>query len=206
MGGCVQRLGGGALHRHSAAVTWLLPIAAHAFAGLGSGALPFTGALTAINPAAAEPLHLADFAIRVLKSVSQVFLKDSGWAALLLLLLLAGLAVSSLPAALFGLGSAVLAVVFAHGLGGESDVVTAGLFGFSPALTAIAPRTVFHTPGPTVALYAALCTLFTVVVQGAMNVALAPFGVPTLTAPFVLVSWLFLLPRQQFEPSGGKAH
>ena len=201
----MQRLGGGALHRHSAAVTWLLPIAGHAFAGLGSGALPFTGALTAIDPAAAEPLHLADFAIRVLKSVSQVFLKDSGWAALLLLLL-AGLAVSSLPAALFGLGSAVLAVVFAHGLGGESDVVTAGLFGFSPALTAIAPRTVFHTPGPTVALYAALCTLFTVVVQGAMNVALAPFGVPTLTAPFVLVSWLFLLPRQQFEPSGGKAH
>ena len=192
----MQRLGGGALHRHSAAVTWLLPIAGHAFAGLGSGALPFTGALTAIDPAAAEPLHLADFAIRVLKSVSQVFLKDSGWAALLLLL----------PAALFGLGSAVLAVVFAHGLGGESDVVTAGLFGFSPALTAIAPRTVFHTPGPTVALYAALCTLFTVVVQGAMNVALAPFGVPTLTAPFVLVSWLFLLPRQQFEPSGGKAH
>jgi urea transporter len=43
-------------------------------------------------------------------------------------------------------------------------------------------------------------TVFTVIVQGAMNVALAPFGIPTLTAPFVLVSWLFLLPRQHFEP------
>jgi urea transporter len=31
-----------------------------------------------------------------------------------------------------------------------------------------------------------------------MNVVLMPFGIPTLTAPFVLVSWLFLLPRQHF--------
>lgn len=182
-------------------VTWLLLMAAFAFDGLGSGALPFSSDIAAIDPAAAQPLRLVDFAIGVLKSVSQVFLKDSNWAALLLL---AGLAVSSLPAALFGLGGAVLAVVFAHLLGAESDVVTAGLFGFSPVLTAIALGTVFHTPGPRVALYAALGTLFTVVVQGAMNVALAPFGVPTLTAPFVLVSWLFLLPRQQFEPSGDK--
>jgi urea transporter len=32
-----------------------------------------------------------------------------------------------------------------------------------------------------------------------MNVALAPFGLPTLTGPFVLASWLFLLPRRQLE-------
>jgi urea transporter len=32
-----------------------------------------------------------------------------------------------------------------------------------------------------------------------MNVALMPFGIPTLTAPFVLASWLFLLPRQNLE-------
>jgi urea transporter len=31
-----------------------------------------------------------------------------------------------------------------------------------------------------------------------MNVALTPFGIPTLTGPFVLASWLFLLPRQHF--------
>jgi urea transporter len=41
--------------------------------------------------------------------------------------------------------------------------------------------------------------VFTVIVQGAMNVALTPFGIPTLTAPFVLASWLFLLPRRHFE-------
>jgi urea transporter len=47
--------------------------------------------------------------------------------------------------------------------------------------------------------YAVVGTVFTVIVQGAMNVALTPLAIPTLTAPFVLASWLFLLPRQHFE-------
>jgi urea transporter len=29
--------------------------------------------------------------------------------------------------------------------------------------------------------------------------ALTPFGIPTLTGPFVLVTWLFLLPRLQLK-------
>jgi urea transporter len=34
-----------------------------------------------------------------------------------------------------------------------------------------------------------------------LNVALTPFAIPALTAPFVLVSWLFLLPRNCLETS-----
>ena len=177
-------------------ITWLLLLAAFAFAGIGGGAaLPYGDEVVALDPVAAQPLHVADFIQGVLKSVSQVFLKDSGWAALLLL---AGLAVSSMRAALFALGGAMLAVLSAHAFGAESDLVTAGLYGFSPVLTAIAVGAVFYPPSPRVAVYAAVGTVFTVVVQGAMNVALAPLGVPTLTAPFVLVTWLFLLPRSHF--------
>ena len=73
-------------------------------------------------------------------------------------------------------------------------------------LTAIALGTVFHAPGPRVAVYAAVGTVFTVVAQAALNVAFEPIGIPALTAPFVLTSWLFLLPRQQFATvSGAKA-
>ena len=131
----------------------------------------------------------------MLLSISQVFLKGSVVAALLLL---AGLAVSSIEAAPFALGGAILAVVTAHLFGAESDLVTGGLLGFSPVLTAVALGTVFHRPGLRVAAYAALGTIFTVVAQAALNVALTPFAVPALTAPFVLVSWMFLLPRQSF--------
>jgi len=37
------------------------------------------------------------------------------------------------------------------------------------------------------------------VAQAALDVALRPFAIPALTAPFILVSWMFLLPRQSFD-------
>ena len=89
----------------------------------------------------------------------------------------------------------------AHLFGAESDLITGGLLGFSPVLTAIALGTVFYRPTPRVAAYAALGAAFTAVTQAAMNVALTPLAVPALTAPFVLVSWIFLLPRPCLEPS-----
>jgi len=78
-------------------------------------------------------------------------------------------------------------------------LITAGLLGFSPVLTAIALGSVFHKPGARVLAYAALGTVFTVIAQAALNVLVAPWGIPALTAPFVLTTWLFLLPRQHFD-------
>ena len=91
-----------------------------------------------ISPVELQPessLGVIDFGRGVLLSISQVFLKESGVAALLLL---AGLAVSSVPAAAFALGGAILAVATAHLFGAESDLIVGGLLGFSPVLTAIA--------------------------------------------------------------------
>jgi urea transporter len=83
-------------------------------------------------------------------------------------------------------------------MGAESELVTAGLVGFNPLLTAVAIGAVFRRPGLGTAGYALLAAVFTVLAQGAMVALITPFGVPTLTASFVLVTWLFLLPRQDF--------
>jgi urea transporter len=177
--------------------TWLLLLATYGFSGLAGAALPSGGVVVPFEPLTVSPLRAADFIQGVLQSISQVFLKESGIAALLLL---AGLAVNSLAAAAFALGGAILAVIVAHLFGAESELITGGLLGFSPVLTAIALGTVFYRPSPRVAAYTALGTVFTVIAQAALNVALTPLAIPALTAPFVLVSWLFLLPRQCFEP------
>ena len=178
--------------------TWLLLLATYAFAGFDGSALPFSGSVVPIDPVGSNLLDLAGFVQGVFRSISQVFLAGNGVAALVLL---AGLAVSSRAAAVSALGGAILAVAAAHVLGAESELISAGLLGFSPVLTAIALGSVFYRPSPRVVVYAALGTVFTVVAQGALNVALTPLGLPTLTAPFVLISWLFLLPRQHFEDS-----
>jgi urea transporter len=177
--------------------TWLLLLASYGFAGLAGTALPAGKVVAAFEPVASDPLKLADFVQGVLHSVSQVFLKGNGISALLFL---AGLAVNSIAAAAFALSGAILAVIAAHLLGAESDLITGGLLGFSPVLTAIALGTFFYRPSLRVALFAALGTVFTVIVQAAMNVALTPFAIPALTAPFVVVTWMFLAPRESFEP------
>ncbi|MFN3888865.1 MAG: urea transporter [Beijerinckiaceae bacterium] len=176
--------------------TWLLLLGTYGFAGLNGAALPAGRVIAPFVPYAAPSFDLLDVGKGVLLSVSQVFLKGSGVSAVLFI---AGLAVNSVPAALFALGGALLAVLTAHVLGAESDLVTAGLLGFSPVLTAILLGTVAYNPSFRVVVYAAIGVVFTVVAQAALNVALTPFAVPALTAPFVIVSWLFLLPRQCLE-------
>jgi urea transporter len=176
--------------------TWLLLLAAHAFSGFASVLQP-PREIGAVAPVVASPLQPADFVQGTLHSISQVFLKGNGVAALFLL---TGLAVNSVAAAAFALAGAILAVVTAHLFAAESDLITGGLLGFSPVLTAIALGTVFAQPSIRVAAYAALGVVFTVVAQAALNVALAPLAIPALTAPFVLVSWMFALPREYLEP------
>jgi urea transporter len=189
---------GGALTFPFVLVTWVLLLATYGFAGLSGTALPTGSVVTAFQPYDASPLQVIDLVQGVFKSISQVFLKASGVAALFLL---AGLAVNSLAAAAFALGGAILAVATAHLLGAESDMITGGLLGFSPVLTAIALGTVFYQPSWRVAAYTAVATIFTVITQAALNVALTPLAIPALTAPFVFITWLFLLPRQRLEPA-----
>jgi urea transporter len=185
-------------------VTWLLLLATHGFAAISGSALPAAGVVAPFQSMAATRLDAGLFVQATLLGISQVFLKGSAIAALLFL---AGLAVNSVAAAVAATAGAMLAVITAHALGAESDLVTGGLLGFSPVLTAVALGTVFHKPGLRVAAYAALGTVFTVVAQAAFNVALTPLAIPALTGPFVLVTWMFLLPRLALdkaaaEPSG----
>ena len=189
---------GGALTFPFVLTTWLLLLATYGFSGLAGTALPSGNVVTAFQPYEGSPLNFLDLARGMLLSISQVFLKASGVAALLLL---AGLAVNSLAAAAFALAGAILAVLTAHLFGAESELITGGLLGFSPVLTAIALGTVFYKPSWRVAIYTAVGVVFTVIVQAALNVALTPFAIPALTAPFVLVTWIFLLPRQCLEPT-----
>lgn len=178
---------------------WLLLLATHGFAGLAGGALPPVGTIVPVVPieaSAADPLRFGDFLAGTFTSITQVFLKGHGPAALLLL---AGLAVNSVASAVFAVVGALVGVVVAHLLGAESELVTAGLLGFNPVLTAIAICAVFNQPSVRVVAYGMLATVMSVIVQGMMMAVLTPFGIPTLTATFVLVTWLFLLPGLKFK-------
>ena len=116
-------------------------------------------------------------------------------------LFLAGLAVSSLWAAVFAVCGSLLAVLTATVLQAEHASINNGLYAFSAVLTAIALGSTFNTPSWRVLIYTLIGVIFTVFVQGALNTLLAPVGIPTLTMPFVLASWLFLVPNKDVMPA-----
>ncbi|CQJ52393.1 putative urea transporter [Yersinia rohdei] len=178
--------------------TWIILLASYAFSGLnGSGlptpVLPHPFVLDAETSAIGRNVFVSMF-----NGVSEVFLLSSLIGGILFVI---GLAVESLWAAVFGLGGSLLAIFTAILLGAEPHSIDVGLYAFSAALTAIALGSTFNKPSWRVLVYTIIGVIFTVLVQGALNVLLLPIGIPTLTMPFVLASWLFLVPNKDIMPA-----
>jgi urea transporter len=179
--------------------TWFLLLGAYQFAKLRNGALGPPALPHGIDPGAAQ-VHVtgAFLAPSLLKDVSEVFLLGNSVTGVLILV---ALAVNSLWAAGFAAAGAVVSTLLALWFGASGNAVAVGLYGFSAVLAAVALGSVFYRPSWPVALYTLLGVVFTVVIHAALSTALAPVGVPPLTAPFVLATWLFLLPKPYLAPT-----
>lgn len=177
--------------------TWVILLASYAFSDLPASGLPVPELPHALLAAPAESLFNARIFATLFNGVSEVYLFSSVAAGILFVV---GLAVESRWAAIFAIGGSALAVLTAALLGANPSSTESGLYAFSAVLTAIALGSTFNNPGWRVLGYTLIGVVFTVFVQGAMNTLLAPIGIPTLTMPFVLASWLFLLPNQDIMP------
>ena len=100
------------------------------------------------------------------------------------------------PAAGSAVAGATVSTFLTLWFGASTGVVASGLCGFSAVLTAVALGGVFYHPSRRLVPSVLLGVVFTVVIQAALGTALAPVGIPALTAPFVFATWLFLLPRR----------
>ena len=113
-------------------------------------------------------------------------------------LFLAGLFVSSRLAFAAALAGSFAGLLVAWGMGAAEPAIRAGAFGFNSVLTAIALAGVALAPGRASFCYALLGAIITPFVAAAAAAALEPLGLPALTAPFVLVTWLLLLGARGF--------
>lgn len=174
--------------------TWLFLLAARAMHGMPPAHLSDPTLPTFF--ASGENLRFGHLIVYWLKGVGQVFLIDS-WATGLFFLV--GLWLSSWRAALWAAVGSAAALLIAILFEASGSAIAGGLYGFSPVLTAIALGTVFYKPGRRSALWALVGIAVTVFVQAGMNIMVAPLGIPTLTAPFCVTTWLFLLPLLRFD-------
>jgi urea transporter len=141
-------------------------------------------------------LTVANLAHGFFRGVGEVMFQDNLVTGLIFLLAI--LVNSRISAAFAALGSA-LGLLTALALGGNGVAIYHGLYGFNPVLCAIALGGLFFVLTWRSAVYALVAAVFSAIVFAAIAVLLSPIGMPALTAPFVLVTWLFLLPKSGFQ-------
>jgi len=163
---------------------WTLAFNATALAVLVY-ARPFANS-TPAEPVALSTLSPLDWCSSVLTGVSQIFVVNNPVAGALVL---AGIAAYSPGAAAAALLGSLLGVVSAAVAGADAEEVKAGLWGFNPALTALAVS-IFYVPlGGSVLCLAcggAVATAFFAV--GMKGAFAAMLQVPALTLPFCAVA------------------
>lgn len=178
-------------------MTWIFLFASRMMNGMET----FPGGLSTPELSTTFTYHLdptfGDLVVYWLKGISQVFLINS-WVTGIFFLV--ALAVCSRWACMWAaIASAIslgVAIVFEAN---PHDIVN-GLFGFSPVLTGIAVGCTFYKPGVKTAIWTIVAIIATVFVQGGMDSFFAPYGLPTLTGPFCVTTWLFLLPCFNLNP------
>ncbi len=90
----------------------------------------------------------------------------------------------------------VAALLTAYGLGGEHPLIFLGLYGYNAILTIIAVSVVFKEKEGHGFFIGIFSACLTVPITASIQTWLLPFGLPALTMPFVLCTWLILGARK----------
>ncbi|MGS0680798.1 urea transporter [Shewanella sp. 125m-7] len=177
---------------------WLFMISAYSFGHLdvsmfSNPSLP-TDYLLGRTAVPSLPELIAIF----FRNIGQVYLLGSAVSGAIMLL---GIFIASVPAGIAASLGSLIAIVFSVMFGANPDVIHAGLYGFSPVLTAMAVGVIFISPSWRSAIYALFATIVTVVLQGALDVFMEPDGLPSFTSPYVLTMYLFIAAKNIIEPA-----
>lgn len=98
---------------------------------------------------------------------------------------------------LYALVGNAVALVTALVLGAERSLLFVGLYGYNGILTAIAVAVVFNpSKRPLSYVTGIFAACLTVPITASLHSWLLPFGLPPLTLPFVLSTWIFLSARK----------
>ncbi|WP_289687918.1 urea transporter [Muribaculum intestinale] len=182
-------------------ISWLILLSARDMAHLTPAGESIASLPTEITSGNLQ-YTFTDIVVYWLKGISQVFLVNSWITGIFFIV---GLALCSRWAAFWAMLSAAVALFMAIFFGASHPDITEGLYGFSPVLTGIAVGCTFYKPGLKSFFYSLSAVVFTVFVQFGMDILLQPVGLATLTAPFCIATWIFMLPMYKLQESRQKS-
>ncbi len=133
----------------------------------------------------------------VLNSYSQVFFSTHKPFAILLLLV----SFIDFYAGLFGLISVLTTVVTGRLLGFNRFTMKSGLLGFNSLLAGLGLG-IYFTPSVYLVIIVILASLFTFLISVSLQGVIGKYGLPSLSIPFILGLWAFMLAAKNFEVLG----
>lgn len=134
------------------------------------------------------------FLLATMKGISQVILIEN-WVTGLLIL--TAIMITSLQLGLMAFLSAVVGTLFGRLGGGNPASVERGLYGYNPVLTGMALYLFLEGPVSWgIALFGAVISA---AITASVMRFLQPAGMPTLTFPYIVTTWLFMLSSYRFE-------
>lgn len=158
-------------------VTWLILLVCHYF---------WNDLFAVSTPAVAQ---ISDSLTEGFKSFGQVIFQDKFLAGLLFFV---AVFISSPIAALYGLAAAIVSAILAFHLSVPMTDINLGLYGFNAVLCAI----VFAGPKVKDGFWVLISILFAL----AITLLMLKTGIPKLTFPFVLATWITLLLKNKLVP------
>jgi len=187
-------------------VAWLLLFAVLLFANLRptplivpappeAQVLPPTDLREAATGAGAVGLTATNMANAFFRGIGEVMFQDKLATGVIFLF---AIFVNSRISALFAALGSALGALTAWTVGASGIAIFHGLYGFNAVLCGIALGGLFFVLTWRSAIYALVAAIVSALVFAAIAVFLAPIGMPALTAPFVLVTWIFLLAKAGF--------
>lgn len=105
------------------------------------------------------------------------------------------IAINSKISAVFAVIGSLIGLLTAAALGGATDLAALGIYSFNAVLTGIALGGTFFIINRYSIIYALFGMVITVIIQGAMASILSTVGLPFLTFPFILTTWLFIFAK-----------
>lgn len=171
--------------------TWIVAFGCYHFSGLHPNALIAPAILVPNSLQDVGTISHLDFLIGVCKGVGEVMFQDNVVTGIVFMI---ALLVNSWAACVWAIVASALGLLTASVLGAAVTPLALGLFGYSAVLTGIALGSgVFFPMSLSNSVYTLIAIIVTAIAQAAITVMLAPIGMPPLTWPFIVVTWVFLL-------------
>ena len=130
----------------------------------------------------------------IFNGIGQIFFLDNNLSGLLLFI---AVFLAGWKLGLYAVVGNAAALLIAYVLGGEHSLIILGLYGYNAILACMAVASVFSTEENRYRnISGILAACLTVPLTASVSTWLLPYGLPALTMPFVLSTWLFLGARK----------